>query len=359
MARLSRPRVLIVGAGIIGASVALHLVRAGARVTVTDANEPGGIATRNSWAWINASWGNPEPYFRLRVRAMDEWHRLEQEVSNVRVAWVGSLLWELPPEQLHSFQVSHAAWGYDIRRVKRAEIQRLEPYLADPPEFALHAPAEGVVEPLATAQALMAAAQALGATVITNDPVRSLKLSAGRVTGVETNAGVLDADEIVVAAGVGTADLVAATGLTLPITASPALLVRTQPHSKRLNGLVMSPAMQLRQTPEGRFTAAVNFEEAGTDADATEAAAAAFETIKGMIVSDALVLPESHAVGVRPIPKDGFPALGRAPGIAGLYVAVMHSGITLAPAIGRFVTDEILTGRRDSLIESYGLERFF
>ena len=36
----------------------------------------GGIATPNSFAWINASWGNPEPYFRLRVRAIREWHRL-------------------------------------------------------------------------------------------------------------------------------------------------------------------------------------------------------------------------------------------------------------------------------------------
>ena len=70
--QMSRPHVLIVGAGIIGASIAWHLVRAGARVTVIDARETGGIATRNSWAWINASWGNPEPYFRLRVRAMDE-----------------------------------------------------------------------------------------------------------------------------------------------------------------------------------------------------------------------------------------------------------------------------------------------
>jgi glycine/D-amino acid oxidase-like deaminating enzyme len=50
--------------------------------------------------------------------------------------------------------------------------------------------------------------------------------------------------------------------------------------------------------------------------------------------------------------------MGRAAGISGLYVAVMHSGITLAPAIGRFVANEILTGRRDSLIEPYGLERF-
>jgi glycine/D-amino acid oxidase-like deaminating enzyme len=353
-----RPHVLIVGAGIIGASIAWHLARAGAHVTVTDANNPGGLATRNSWAWINASWGNPEPYFRLRVRAMDEWHRLEQEVSDVRVAWVGGLLWELPPEQLKNFEAGHAAWGYDIRRVERTEVRRIEPHLADPPEFALHAPAEGAVEPLAATQALLATAQALGATVIANNPVHSLNLRASHVTGVETSAGSLDADEVVVASGAGTANLVATVGLTLPMTASPALLVRTQPYAKRLNGLVMSPAMQLRQTPEGRLVAAVNFEDTSADADGTEAAAAVLNAMRSMIVSGASLSLESHVVGRRPIPKDGLPVVGRAVGITGLYFAVMHSGVTLAPAIGRFVADEILTGRRDSLIEPYGLERF-
>lgn len=353
----NRPHVLIVGAGIIGASIAWHLVRAGARITVVEAGEAGGIATRNSWAWINASWGNPEPYFRLRVRAMNEWRRLEREVPNLSVAWIGSLLWELPPEQLRRFQASHAAWGYDIRTVERAEVRRIEPYLADPPELALHAPAEGTIEPLATTRALLAAAQALGATVVANNPVRSLKLRGGRVTGVETNAGLLDADEIVIAAGIGATDLLATAGVALPITESPALLVRTQPYVKRLNGLVMSPAMQLRQTPEGRLVAAANFENSGADADGRDAVAGAFATISGMIISDASLVPESYVVARRPIPKDGFPAVGRAAGISGLYVAVMHSGITLAPAVGRFVADEILAGRRDGLIEPYGLER--
>ncbi len=50
--------------------------------------------------------------------------------------------------------------------------------------------------------------------------------------------------------------------------------------------------------------------------------------------------------------------VGRVDGIAGLYVAVMHSGITLAPAIGRFVADEIMTGGRDALLEPYGPDRF-
>src|SRR5271166_6472345 len=117
-----RPHVLIVGAGIIGASIAWRVARAGARTTVIDAHEPGGVATRNSWAWINASWGNRESYFRLRVRAIEEWHRLEREVPGVHADWVGSLLWELPPDDLKTFQAEHSAWGYDVRPVDRAEI---------------------------------------------------------------------------------------------------------------------------------------------------------------------------------------------------------------------------------------------
>ena len=50
-------RVIVIGSGIIGAAIAWHLAKAGAAVTVIEAGDAGGLATRNSWAWINASWG--------------------------------------------------------------------------------------------------------------------------------------------------------------------------------------------------------------------------------------------------------------------------------------------------------------
>jgi glycine/D-amino acid oxidase-like deaminating enzyme len=62
-------------------------------------------------------------------------------------------------------------------------------------------------------------------------------------------------------------------------------------------------------------------------------------------------------VGRRPIPRDGFPIVGHAEHIDGLHVAVTHSGITLAPAIGRFVAEEIVAGRRNPLLAPFGLER--
>lgn len=351
-----RPHVLIVGAGIIGASIAWHVARAGARVTVLDAAEPGGLATRHSWAWINASWGNPEPYFRLRVRAMEEWHRLARDVPGLRVDWPGALFWELPPAQLERFRAQHAAWGYPIRAVGRDEIRRIEPHLASPPEMALHVAAEGVVEPLAAAQALLAAARGLGATVVGHTRVTSLTLSGGRVTGVETQNGRIDADRVVVAAGVGAAHLLATAGVHLPLLHAPAVVVASRPHPKRLNGMLVPPEMELRQTEEGRFLAVGGYDEADPDGAAT--AATLFATMQRMIATDETWRLDYHAVAYRPMPGDKFPAVGPAVGVDGLYAAVTHSGITLAPALGRFVAEEMLTGHRDALLDPYRLARF-
>ena len=117
-------RVIVIGSGIIGASAAYHLAKAGAEVTVLEAGEPGGIATRASWAWINASWGNPEPYLRLRMRSIAEWHRLEQEVPALRVNWCGGLIWDLPAAELDAYAEQRKAWGHPMRRVSREEILR-------------------------------------------------------------------------------------------------------------------------------------------------------------------------------------------------------------------------------------------
>lgn len=86
------PRVVVVGAGIIGASLAWHLTRGGAHVTIV-ADDVGGTATPCSFAWLNASWNNPRFYYDLRLRSMARWKRLAEEVPGLQslLRWEGGL----------------------------------------------------------------------------------------------------------------------------------------------------------------------------------------------------------------------------------------------------------------------------
>ncbi len=352
------PDILVIGAGIIGAACAYYLARDGARVTVIDSGGPGGVATPASFAWINASWGNPQPYFRLRREAMAEWRRLATALPNLRISFSGGLCWDLGPDDMDAYLRDHGAWGYGIRRVDRGEAKRLEPRLADPPEAAVYVAEEGAVEPRAAALSLLSAAERLGARFVAGTAVRGLILRGDRVEGALTDSGEIHADEVLLAAGAASPDIAATAGVTLPLTTPPGLLVSSRPHERLLNGLVMAPDLHMRQTAEGRIVAGADFggSDPRTDADAT--ARAVFATLQSLLAGGDRLVMEGHSTGKRPTPEDGFPAIGRPNERNGLYIAVMHSGITLAPIVGRFAAEELLQGRRDPLLAPYGPARF-
>jgi glycine/D-amino acid oxidase-like deaminating enzyme len=355
----SHPHVIVVGAGIIGASIAWHLARRGAAVTLLEAAEPGGVATAASFAWINASWGNPEPYVRLRMAAIEGWHRLGAAVPDLGVAWTGALVWDLPEDELRAFAAGHAALGYDLLLVDGAKAARLEPALAVPPALAVRAPGEAAVEPAAAARALAAAAGGAGATVRAGAAVAGLSLSDGRATGAVLADGTrISADAVVVAAGVATPGLLAPFGVDLPLFDPAGLLIRTAPLPKLLGGLVISPAVHVRQRPDGRLLAGADFGGGDPGTDAAQTADRVFADLRSLLRPETAPALEGFTVGRRPTPADGFPAVGGIPDVPGLFVAVMHSGVTLAPAVGAFLAAEILDGGREPLLAPYRPERF-
>ncbi|MEO5759730.1 MAG: FAD-binding oxidoreductase, partial [Mesorhizobium sp.] len=239
----------------------------------------------------------------------------------------------------------------------REQAAHIEPNLFELPGFALHVAEEGVAEPVATTRALLADAERHGARIMAAT-VTALVETDGRISGVDTSHGLLSADEVVIAAGVGSPDIAATAGLKLPIETPPGLIVHSRPYKKLLNGLVLAERLHMRQTAEGRIIAGADFGGADPGDDADTTAGALFSAMKAMLRdADGLEL-DFHTVGYRPTPIDGFPIIGRAEGAEGLYVAVMHSGITLAPAVGLFAAREILDGERDPLLEPYGLGRF-
>ncbi|TIS05814.1 MAG: FAD-binding oxidoreductase, partial [Mesorhizobium sp.] len=152
--------------------------------------------------------------------------------------------------------------------------------------------------------------------------------------------------------------IAATAGVQLPIKTPPGLIVHSRPYRKLLNGLVLAERLHMRQTAEGRIIAGSDFGggDPGENPEAT--ALELFEAVKAMLRGADGLEYDFHTVGYRPTPIDGFPIVSRADGVGGVYVAVTHSGITLAPAIGLFAAREIVDGERDPLLAPYALSRF-
>ena len=115
----------------------------------------------------------------------------------------------------------------------------------------------------------------------------------------------------------------------------------------------MAPDLHVRQTREARRRRSdFGGSDPRTDADAT--ARAVFATMQSMLTGGERLVLEGHSTGYRPDAGGWISRYGRPKDRSGLYVAVMHSGITLAPIVGRFAAEELLDGPRDPLLAPYG-----
>ena len=143
----------------------------------------------------------------------------------------------------------------------------------------------------------------------------------------------------------------------LNLDAPAGLLVHTYPTSKKLNGLVMSPEFHVRQTAEGRMVLGSDFGGTQPGNDPAATALEVLAKLPDLISGTSDLQMEYFTLGYRPTPADGFPAIGRIKNMDGLYVAVTHSGITLAPAIGAMGAEEILNDKKHPLLTPYHPDR--
>ena len=331
--------VVVVGAGIVGASVAYHLARAGAVVALIDAGRPGGGVTGDSFAWVGASGVRTGPAAALRSTAAEEYRRLETELPGLPVTWSGSLSWGAEDTP------SEAGPAQEI--VDAATVATLEPNLRQPPAWAVWAPGDGAVDPVGVTERLVEGARAHGVQVHLDTPVTAVRRdAAGRVVGVETDGGRLLGSTVVLAAGVGTTALGASVGVRVPVGPSPATLFRFRAPAGLVRTLVHNQDFDLRQVAADHVVAA---------ADSPERTLAAIRSTFGGAEAVALV---GARVGSRPMPADGEPIIGPVTGVPGLYVATMHAAVTLAAAVGRLVASELVDGAVEPLLAGCRLDRF-
>jgi len=352
MKKTSEMNVVVVGAGIVGASIAYHLSCQGARVTIVEAGRVASGVTSTSFAWINTSYSAADPVAPLRAAAISDYRRLETELPGLLIQWTGSLTYGTPEERN-----THAT---DEKRspVSRTQALVLEPNLRHPPAQASHAPEEGAVDAVAATRVLITAAQAQGARLLEQAQVKGFNGTQDKVSGVKTTQGTIDADLVVLAAGTGITALTDTLGYSLPLDASPAIYIRYTSPPHLVKGIISNAAMEVRHGNDGSLLAAEDYLDDTVDHQPEVIARRAAEAIKEELHGAVSLDIEAACIGFRPIPKDGLPLIGPLPGIGGIYVCVMHPGVTLAATAGRLVSAEIVSGKPSPDLEPCRLDRF-
>jgi glycine/D-amino acid oxidase-like deaminating enzyme len=357
--RYPMKHIVIAGAGILGASLAYHLVKRGARVTMIEAQHPAAGATGKSFGWLNATFSKrPRSYFDFSMLGIAGWHRLEQELNGaLEVQWGGSVAW-FPPgpdaEQLRADAQHHRQWGYAARLVDETELRRLMPHVsAGPIGAACHSEPEGAVDPIHAVTVLLAHACQFGAEV------RYPCQVTGFDRAVHTSQGAIEADTIVLVSGVNSPQLAQLAGVKIPLKDAPGVLVHTTPQRPLIDRIVQAPGAHFRQKLDGRIIIGgqivAGAGTATTDiADSQEIFREASRYLPAL--ADAAI--EQVTLGYRVMPADEYPIIGFADARPNLYVAATHSGVTLAPVIGELAAIEILDGTPQPQLAPYRPSRF-
>jgi D-hydroxyproline dehydrogenase subunit beta len=363
---------VVIGAGVLGASVAARLAGSGLHVTLLEQDRPGRAASRWSFAWLNSNDKGPRPYHDLNHAGMKAWAEAAPGLDGA--AWyrpAGNI--ELAAADTAERVRRLTSWGYQARLIDAAEAAAIEPSLRPlaPNAAAAWFPDEGylLTEPLI--ERLVARAASRGVTVLTGDQGRVVGLDSGAVTRVRTATGAaLEAEEVVCCAGRWVPELAAMAGGACPVplvawdtpgAIAPGLVVRAGPVGRQGPARVVhTPEICLRPHPGGLLhleapDAAVDLHTCEADLRrwAAELLSRARRRVGGL--DDARVV--RHQVCVRPMPADGQSIVGHLPGAPDFYIAVTHSGVTLAAHLSRLIAAEVLTGTPSAELAPYRPDR--
>ena len=375
---MAKEKVLVVGAGILGASIGYHLSLEEVEVTIIDMQSPASHASLATFAWINASWAKqPQAYHTLNQQSVSYWHELSNQIG-VPIKWGGSLEWFESSDRQEKLGLQireQIGWGEAAEILSVASAKILEPNAtfmgADNVAYSAN---DGAVDPSQATKKLLSAAQANGAKVIYPCKLNSIaKTLDGEFA--DTTCGSIPFDQIVLAVGAASKTIASIAKLNIPQRSTPGIIVVTEPTEPLLNRIIVAPGVHIHQRFDGRIVVG---EQAG--APKTSAHNLRLKGRPNQYPSQ--VLAQDHAqrildlaikyvprltnvkadeilIGWRPLPLDGHPVLGYSSEEPSVYIAVSHSGITLAPIIGRLVAKELIEKRPLEVLNAYRPNRDF
>ncbi|WBV23754.1 NAD(P)/FAD-dependent oxidoreductase [Pantoea piersonii] len=369
-------RIAVIGAGVLGLSVARMLALQGAQVTLFDKGAPGAGTSQISFAWVNANGKSPESYHRLNAAGIEAHKRLQQ-ISRAPAPWLletGTWEWAAEPAiqaELEKRLTKLTALGYPWRTVTR------EALLAHFPELRLDSriqqgwffPSECLLYPSLLIGWLLTQVRRLGGTLISQTEVVTLSEHPDGAALELSNGEQWTGDRVILAAGRWSAELLRQLGLDLAMTdanrpdrVACSFLAYTDPLPIQINSNIISPELNVRPDGGGRLI----LQALDLDDYADPARPASTDGLIGqeflrrlrrMFIQTEDARIAKIEVGQRSRPADGLPAVGYATHHQRVYLMASHSGMTLAPLLGELVANEIITGERSEMLADFAPQR--
>ncbi|MEL6365613.1 MAG: glycine oxidase ThiO [Pseudomonadota bacterium] len=355
--------ILVIGAGVIGLSLAWRLRQAGADVLVLEAGAAGAGATSAAAGMLaprseaaEAPGGHPA-LEAFGEESLALWPGFADELSVT-----GGLDLEFDLSGVVAVaRPGDPPIGPDAEMLDADEVRALEPALRGEIAAGLFRAGEGRVDPRKVAAALARAFRNAGGRLVEAAPATALRMRSGRCVGAVGAFGAAEAGATVVASGAGAPRLLAPLGVDCAVTP-----VKGQILSVRLDGaprrVVRAPGLYLVPKEDGRLLIGATVEPGVRDLEPTPAAR------DRLLAEAARLVPAigqaeivEHLAGVRPGTPDDAPLLGPpSEEIEGLVLAVGHyrSGVLLAPATAEAMTDYLGFGRSPEAFSTFRADRF-
>ncbi|WP_215455457.1 FAD-binding oxidoreductase [Streptomyces sp. ATCC 21386] len=367
-------KVIIIGAGVLGVSVARQLAVAGQDVLLLDQRGAGTGTSATTFAWTNSS-RKPDPaYHRLNLAGMEEHARLAERLPGAPSYFPsGALQWaDAANEQRLADNVARLrSLGYPVRWVTADEATRTAGELRVPATITsiAHFPGEGYVLPELFVRNLLTDAERHGARYLIGE-VEAVDDGPDAVAVTLVGGRVHTGDRVVLAAGRWTGRLAARAGIDIPMVTDTGrgaqtvgLLGYATSPALDLRCVVHSPGLNLRPAADGGTV--LQALDLNADVDPAQPPAVDGDLARILARRFTALLPGPRRepridlrVGLRSLPADGHTVAGYASERSRVYCLVSHSGVTLAPILGRLVAAELTTDHEQSLLGSFRPTRF-
>lgn len=375
MAESRTADVIVIGAGIVGASLAFHLVRAGARVILLDRGAICAGMSARSGALLRMHY-TFAPEAELAWKSLPYFANWRDIVGGGVCGFVRTgfavVVGHKNADKLRLNVAMMRRLGIETRLCEPGELKDIDPAInTDDVALAAYEPLSGYADPVATTRSFAEAAVQRGATLMLHTSVARMDVRSGCAAGVHTTSRqTLDAGAVCVVAGPWTDHLLDPLGVRIGIKTERAQVAffRRDPATRHLACIDTIAGSYLRPHGEALTLAGLGEWRRESEPDPDhfrEANDADFVEEVGRRLGHRIIplrgAPYAHGhAGIYDVSPDSRPVLGRVPGTDRLFVAAGFSGtgFKIAPAVGAAMAELILTGRSHTVdIAPFRFER--